>query len=55
MRKIKESDYVSFTVSNGWNLTVYTFNEALKQYNAIPHGTLYGNKPNGDKAIIDSK
>ena len=56
MRKINENDYVNFTISgNGWNLTVSTFNKALREYNNLTSGTLYGNKPNGTRAIIDSK
>lgn len=56
MRKINENDYVDFTISgNGWNLTVSTFNKALREWNNLTAGTLYGNRPNGTRAIIDSK
>ena len=56
MRKINEDDFVSYTIAgNGWNVTVPTFKKALKQWDEIPHGTLYGNKPNGDRAVIDSR
>lgn len=55
MRKINEKDYVSFTISKGWNLTVNEWRTALKEWNNIGSGTLYGNKPDGTRAIIDSK
>lgn len=55
MRKIDEKDFVSYTVSNGWSLTVFALKDALKQFNDLPAGTLYGNKPDGTRAIIDSK
>ena len=56
MRKINEDDFVSYTIAgNGWNVTVPTLKKALKQWDEIPHGTLYGNKPNGDRAVIDSR
>ena len=56
MRKINEYDYVSFTISgNGWNMTLFKFAEALKQWGKVPHGTLFGNKQNGDRSVIDSR
>lgn len=57
MRKINENDYVDFTISgNGWNMTVSTFNKALREWNNLRHRcTLYGNRPNGTRAIIDTK
>ena len=55
MRKINEKDYVSFTISKGWNLTVHEWTTALKEWNNVTSGTLYGNKPDGTKAIIDTK
>lgn len=58
MRKINENDYVDFTiVGPGWSLTVSTFKKALGEWANIrmPGCTLYGNKPNGTRAIIDSK
>lgn len=56
MRKINEDDFVSYTIAgNGWTVTVPTLKKALKQWDEIPHGTLYGNKPNGDRAVIDSR
>lgn len=55
MRKINENDYVSFTISRGWNLTVNDWRTALKEWHNLTSGTLYGNKPDGTRAIIDSK
>lgn len=58
MRKINENDYVDFTIAgNGWTLTVSTFKNALREWNNIAGSgcTLYGNRPNGTLAIIDSK
>ena len=56
MKKINENNYVSFTISgNGWNITVSSFKTALREWNNIPSGTLYGTKYNGDKTLIDSK
>lgn len=55
MRKIDEKDFVSYTVSNGWSLTVFTLKEAIKHFNDLPAGTLYGNKHDGTRAILDSK
>ena len=55
MRKINKKDYVSFTISNGWNLTVHEWENALMEWNNVTSGTLYGNKPDGIRTIIDSK
>ncbi len=56
MRKINENEFVDFTISgNGWTLTVSTFKKALREWNNLTSGTLYGNRPNGTRAINDSK
>lgn len=58
MRKINENDYTSFTIHitrNGCNITLHTFKSALKEWNHIGAGILYGNKADGTRAIIDSK
>lgn len=58
MRKINENDYVSFTINiarNGCNLTLNTLKSALREYGNITAGTLYDNKADGTRAIIDSK
>lgn len=58
MRKIYENDYLSFTVAGpGWSLTVSTLKKAMDEWKNIDRSgcTLYGNKPDGTRAIIDSK
>ena len=55
MRKINEYEYDSFTISNGWNLTLYSWQKALREWNNMNAGILYGNKKDGSRAIIDSK
>lgn len=58
MRKINENDYVDFTIAGpGWSLTVSTLKKALNKWDDIQRSgcTLYGNKPDGTRAIIDSK
>ena len=56
MRHINENDYVDYTIAgNGWTYTISSFQTALKEFNALEYGTLYGNKPDGTRAILDSK
>lgn len=58
MRKIIENNYVDFTITGpGWSLTVTTFRKALVQWKDLTLSgcTFYGNKPDGTRAIIDSK
>ena len=58
MRKINENDYVDFTITGtGWSLTVATFKKAVGEWKDINRVgcTLYGNKPDGTRAIIDFK
>ena len=57
MRKINENEFLNYTISGpGWNLTVSTFNKALREWNNVGKGCiLYGNKPSGNRAIIDEK
>lgn len=58
MRKINENDYVDFTIAGpGWSLTVSTFKNALREWKDITRAgcTLYGNRRNGTRSIIDSK
>lgn len=56
MIKIKESDFVNFTIAgSGWSLTVHKLYDALREWDKMQSGTLYGNKPDGMRAIIDSK
>lgn len=56
MRKINENDFVDYTII--WNnntFTVSKLSDALKKWKDFAHGTLYGNKPNGQRAVIDSR
>lgn len=58
MRKINKNDYVNFTIAGpGWSLTVSTFKKAIGEWKDITRDgcTLYGNRSNGTRAIIDSK
>lgn len=58
MRKINEKDFVDFTIAGpGWSFTVSSFKYVLSEWKEITRTgfTLYGNKPNGDRCIIDSK
>lgn len=58
MRKINENDYVDFTITGpGWSLTVTNFKKAVGEWKDITRTgcTFYGNKPDGMRAIIDSK
>ena len=58
MKKINENDFISYTIhlaSNGCNITFHSLGTTLKEWKNINSGTLYGNKPNGDRAILDSK
>lgn len=56
MRKFNENDYVDFTIAgNGWTLTVSTLKKAMREWDNLTSGTLYGNKPNGTREIIASK
>jgi len=58
MRKINEDEFVNFTIDgNGWTLTVYGIKKALGEWKNITRAgsTLYGNKADGSRAILDSK
>lgn len=58
MRKINEKDYVDFTITGtGWSLTVSTFKNAIGEWKNITRSgcTLYGNKSDGTRAILDTK
>ena len=55
MRRINENEYDSFTISNGWNLTLYNWAKTLKEWANMEAGTLYGNKKDGTRSIIDTK
>ena len=56
MRKINENDFVDYTIAgNGWTYTVENLNKAMAEWKDIAAGTLYGTKPDGTRAILDSK
>lgn len=56
MRKINENDYVSFTIVGcGWQFNVYSWQKAKAEWHNMKYGTLYGNKADGTRAIIDAK
>ena len=56
MRKINEKDYVNFTIAaSGWSFTVHKLADAMHTWAGMKFGTFYGNKPDGTRAIIDSK
>ena len=57
MRKINENEFEDYTIAgNGWNLTLNTFQKALREWNNIQgSATLYGNRKNGTRSIIDTK
>ena len=56
MRKINPDDYVGYQiVGRGWSCNITSFAEAKKIWADMDFGTLYGNKPNGNQAILDTK
>lgn len=56
MRKINENNYVNFTIEgSGWSFTVHKLPDALREWAGMKYGTLYGNKHDGTRAILDSK
>lgn len=53
---IDHSKFVSYTLTfNGCNFTTHNYESALKQYASVPHGTIYGNKPDGTQTMIKGK
>lgn len=57
MRKINEKDFLSFTVeTRSFKLTVHKVADAVRYFNDWNgSATIYGNKPDGGRAILDSK
>lgn len=55
MRKVNEADFESYTIVKGWSLTVYDFKKAMYEWKGINAGTLYGNKHDGSRCILDQK
>lgn len=58
MKQINEKEFISYTIRierNGCNLTLFSLQNALREYNDIGGATLFGNRANGTRAILDSK
>lgn len=56
MRKINENDYDYFIIAASWgNVTLHSLKSALKEWNNTKNGTFYGIKPDGRRAILDTK
>lgn len=56
MRPIDETLFVDYTIAgNGWTYTVESLPKAVAKFKEMETGILYGNKPDGTRAIIDSK
>lgn len=59
----REKVFVDYTIAgNGWAYTFQSFQRALEKFNAfnnlafgIDNITLYGNKPDGTRVILDTK
>ena len=56
MRPIDETLFVDYTIAgNGWTYTVSSLQKAVADFKEMETGILYGNKPDGTRAILDSK
>ena len=57
MRKIDEKEFRDYTIAaSGWSCTICGFGKAKQEFeNLRVPATLYGNRFNGTKAIIDTK
>lgn len=56
MRKIDENKYVNYTIAgDGWSYTIHQLPDALREWKGMRYGTFYGNKPDGSRAILDTK
>ena len=57
MRKVNEDDFASYTiVRNGSQVTFFRLFDVLRIWKDYGAGSiLYGNKPDGEQAILDSK
>lgn len=56
MRKIDETQFDNYTIAgNGWTYTVSSLQKAVTDFKEMQSGILYGNKPDGSRAILDSK
>lgn len=57
MRRINEQDFISYSIeAQGWGITFLSFDKAKREWAGLERSaTLYGNKPDGTRAIIDTK
>lgn len=57
MRKVNEDEFVSYTIArNGSKVTFFRLYDTLRVWRDYGAGSvLYGNKPNGEQAILDNK
>ena len=57
MRKINEKIYRDYTIAaHGWSYTVTKLADAIREFNELRmSATLYGNKYDGNRAILDTK
>lgn len=57
MKKFNPTQFESYTIAgNGWNYNIDNKDNALKEWKKIQtSATLYGNRPNGTRAILDTK
>jgi hypothetical protein len=56
MRHIDETQFLSYTVDCGFTVTLLLLREAIKFFNDREgRCTIYGNKSDGTRAILDQK
>lgn len=58
MKRVNEKHYSDYTiVAPGWTLTLSNFKNVLTEWTRLDRAgcTLYGNKPDGTRAILDTK
>lgn len=56
MRGLNFDDYVNFTFKDaGFSFTTGNYNDAMQLLTERGKGVVYGNKINGDVAILDSR
>lgn len=56
MKKIETEKYAEYQyIGPGYSVTMRSAKEMAKLFDSSLHGTLYGIKHNGERAIIDQK
>lgn len=56
MKRFDPNNFVDYTISgNGWNVTFSSALKALSEWKHIDKGTLYGNRYDGTRAVLDSR